>query len=158
MAENLGELDIRDLMIKQLKEFIPFEDEDIDWTRTHIQVNAEDKIFLNLVGSWQYRPDSTTNLTNLYLAGDYIRNDVDVVTIEGAMLSGLNAAEALRSKRRVGRPFEISTPQAYPDSYIWAVKAALTPFAVAARTVGFARNSPAFIENMLKLMENTARR
>lgn len=46
-------------------------------------------------GTVGYRPHSTTHLANMFLAGDWIRNEIDVPTMEGAICSGYTAAEAL---------------------------------------------------------------
>lgn len=46
-------------------------------------------------GTTQYRPRTRTHLSNMFLAGDWIRNDVDVPTMEGAICSGYAAVEEL---------------------------------------------------------------
>ena len=46
-------------------------------------------------GTLRFRPHSRTHLANLFLAGDWIRNAVDVPTMEGAVCSGYTAVEAL---------------------------------------------------------------
>lgn len=46
-------------------------------------------------GTTKYRPSSKTHFVNMFLAGDWIRNDIDVPTMEGAICSGYTAVEAL---------------------------------------------------------------
>ena len=46
-------------------------------------------------GTVGYRPHTKTHLENLFLAGDWIRNDIDVPTMEGAICSGYAAVDAL---------------------------------------------------------------
>jgi len=46
-------------------------------------------------GTTKYRPHSKTHFENLLLAGDWIRNDIDAPTMEGAICSGYTAVDAL---------------------------------------------------------------
>jgi uncharacterized protein with NAD-binding domain and iron-sulfur cluster len=52
-------------------------------------------LFVNTVGSYQHRPDSATAIPNLFLAGDYVRTDINLATMEGANESGRQAVNAL---------------------------------------------------------------
>ena len=45
--------------------------------------NAE-PLLVNLIGTWQLRPESTTAIPNLFLASDYVRTYTDLATMEGA--------------------------------------------------------------------------
>ena len=60
----------------------------------------------------RYKPKAHyPNLNNVFFAGDFCENDVKMATVEGAIVSGLQAAEALR--RIVGKGHEIAMiPQA----------------------------------------------
>lgn len=48
-------------------------------------------------GTLKYRPVSKTFLTNMFLAGDWIRNPIDVPTMEGAVISGYQAAKNIEN-------------------------------------------------------------
>lgn len=111
--------------------------QDIDYW--HIQSNLRDELFLNQVGSEQWRPQARTEIPSLFLAGDYCQTFVDVVTVEGAVVSGLEAARALQEQARADsarrprgdeahwRPIEIVRPAAYPQAALAALKLALAP-------------------------------
>lgn len=58
--------------------------------------NLDAPLFVNDVGTWNHRPDPASRLPGVYFAGDYVRNETDVTSMEGAVRSGLAAAEALR--------------------------------------------------------------
>jgi len=49
-------------------------------------------------GTTGYRPHSKTHFENLFLAGDWIRNEIDVPTMEGAICSGYTAVSELLNK------------------------------------------------------------
>lgn len=46
-------------------------------------------------GSWDLRPGATTALPNLFLAGDYTRNNIDLACMEAANEGGRTAANAI---------------------------------------------------------------
>ena len=46
-------------------------------------------------GSWPDRPEARTKVPNLFLAGDYVRSDIDLATMEGANETGRAAVAAL---------------------------------------------------------------
>ncbi|MBP2472737.1 uncharacterized protein with NAD-binding domain and iron-sulfur cluster [Crossiella equi] len=56
---------------------------------------SDEPLLVNPVGSWQHRPDAATAVPNLALAGDYVRNDVNLATMEGANEAGRAAANAV---------------------------------------------------------------
>jgi uncharacterized protein with NAD-binding domain and iron-sulfur cluster len=58
-----------------------------------------ERYLLTEPGSLKFRPRSTTHLQNLFLAGDWVRNDVDIPTMEGAVCSGYAAVGELLRKR-----------------------------------------------------------
>lgn len=51
-----------------------------------------ERFLLTEPGTLKFRPKSNTSYDNLFLAGDWIRNAIDVPTMEGAVCSGLEAA------------------------------------------------------------------
>jgi Flavin containing amine oxidoreductase len=137
---------IVDLMLGELRRFLDFKlgptdvaqslrDDDVDYGRVYVQTNVGEELFVNQVGSWSSRPKATCAIPNLFLAGDFCQTFVDVVTVEGAVVSGLIAAEALRRRRGIGAPIEIIRPDAYPAFLPAMLAAALRPAALAAKAV-----------------------
>lgn len=124
-------------IIAELHRYVEFDDRDIDWDYSHFQAHADAPLFVNSVGSWEYRPEvRLTNsdgtalggqvwktIRNLYLAGDYCRSQIDITSLEGAIHTGIWAAHALsRTQRAAGavgvaevpepvRPFEVDYEQ-----------------------------------------------
>jgi hypothetical protein len=146
-AAELGQLNAGEaaaLIVMELMNFIPFDpSQDIDWELCHFQPNVGDALFLNDVGSEQWRPTAKTPFPNLFLAGDYCQTFVDVVTLEGAVVSGLEAARQLQAQAmadgrwsasdRRARPIEIIVPESPPTENILALKLLLAPWAAAAK-------------------------
>jgi hypothetical protein len=116
--------DARDAIVKELQEYLDFELTDVDWDRTMLRLNADAPLFMNTVGSWQYRPETRTDdlasyrehwvhskVTNMYLAGDYCRSKIDLVSLEGAVTTGIAAARAVaKNARREDRVKEPLVP------------------------------------------------
>src|SRR6185295_15800091 len=97
----------------------------IDWDRSDLRLNEDAPLFMNTVGSWQFRPETRTDdpeyrahwvhskVTNLYLAGDYCRSKIDLVSLEGAVTTGIAAARAIATNE--GRPDAVKEPLVPPE-------------------------------------------
>ena len=119
-------------------------DSDIDWDKTFARSNVEYALFLNEVGTWEYRPQTSypETLPGVFFAGDLCQSNVDMATIEGAVESGVLAAQAVqtfeakqRSGKLHGAPIEIVKHTTYSDAALRGAKLALMPFAYAAKFV-----------------------
>ncbi len=109
-------------------------DSDIDWERTHYHSNKDDVIFVNQVGSWKYRPEAHyPEVRNLFFAGDFCRNHIDMATLEAAVTSGINAAAALQQAQPLGEPVELLHSPVIPEVALGALKLALAPAAYMAK-------------------------
>jgi hypothetical protein len=104
-------------ILAELRRYVRFDEADLDWTASYYQAHRGEPLFVNSVGSWEYRPEvRLTNserqplrgqvwrtIRNLYLAGDYCRSQIDIVSLEGAIHTALWAAHALsRAQRSAG--------------------------------------------------------
>ncbi len=52
-------------------------------------------LFIQNPGSWYDRPDARTAIPNLFLAGEWVRTNINVTTMDGANQGGRQAANAL---------------------------------------------------------------
>jgi len=129
---------ILDIVLKELQRFLDFQLDEVNRDRCHVQTNVGEELFVNQVGSWDNRPKATCDIPNLFLAGDFCQTFVDVVTVEGAVVSGLNAAEALRRKCGIGKPIDIVRPDSYPAVLPAMLALAMRPAAFAAKAVSVA--------------------
>jgi hypothetical protein len=122
-----------DHILCEFRRFVPFEEDEIDIELLQIDRNVGRELFINEVGSWKWRPETRTKVRNLFLAGDFCKNLIDVVCLEGAVVSGLQAAECVRRQYGLGAPIKIVSPKKYPYSYFWLLKVLLAPYAVGAK-------------------------
>ena len=131
--EGLPRRTALDHMLAELRTYIEFDPADIDWSRTYIQTNTGERLFVNQVGSWPSRPQTSCPIPNLFLAGDFCQTFIDVVTLEAAVVSGLQAAEAVRAKAGAGEPVRIVEPDSYPESLMAALALMGAPYAYGAK-------------------------
>lgn len=60
-------------------------DPDITFPRSSPMNDGNDEpLLINITDSWQYRPEATIEIPNLFLASDYVRTYTDLATMEGA--------------------------------------------------------------------------
>jgi predicted NAD/FAD-dependent oxidoreductase len=126
---------LKELLINGVGRYLPFAHADIDHARTYLQTNLREPLFTNEVGSDELRPHTACGIGNLFLAGDYTHNPIDVVTIEAAVVSGLQAAEAVRRRARVGQPIDIQLPSTASEIALLPFKVAGAPYAYAAKAM-----------------------
>lgn len=144
---SLEPLERGHMMIRKLHEYLPCfepgafwgdENSDICWEKTHYRSNDGNKLFLNDVGSWGWRPQPHRDDMKVFFAGDFCQTDVDMATVEAAVQSGLKAAKALQELDAQatgalrGEPITMVPHEVYSDNAFLAAKLALLPAAYAA--------------------------
>jgi hypothetical protein len=60
-------------------------------------------------------------------------NEIDMATVEAAVMSGLDAAHLLVERRGLGRPVDIVSPSRFPPALFVGLRYALAPQAYAAK-------------------------
>lgn len=117
-------------MVRELATYLNAGEEDIE--RSSYEPNRDALLFVNETGSDQWRPPAQVDgLENLWLAGDYTDNRIGMTTIESAVTSGLEAAQAIVS-RHGGEPVEILQPRTLPRAlWVW-LRYACIPYAASA--------------------------
>lgn len=119
-------------LMEDLRRYLPpFDPEDVE--RITFQSHLGQPLFMNDVGGWSFRPEPRTELANLYLAGDFSRSSIDLVSMEGAISTGLRAAEAIRSDLSLSPPVEVLVPPTYPRWLLVLGRIAALPLAVVAK-------------------------
>jgi zeta-carotene desaturase len=121
-----------DHILNEFRKFVHFEEDEIDKELLQIDRNVGRELFINEIGSWKWRPQTRTKIKNLFLAGDFCKNSIDVVCLEGAVVSGLEAAECVRVHCGQGSPIKIERPKRHPYPMFWPWKFMLAPYAAGA--------------------------
>lgn len=67
----------------------------VDHQPGHARHREREPLFIQQPGSWNLRPDSVTGIGNLFLAGDWVRTNINVTTMEGANAGGRQAANGV---------------------------------------------------------------
>jgi hypothetical protein len=101
--------------------------------KTVFQPHVDEPLFMNDVGAWEFRPDARSELGNLYFAGDYCRSSIDLLSMEGAVTTGLLAAETIRQDAGCGTSIPIAEPATHPRWLLLFAKYLLLPVAVLAK-------------------------
>jgi uncharacterized protein with NAD-binding domain and iron-sulfur cluster len=70
-------------------------DRDIKWYGAQGHNIDEEPLLVNTINSWCLRPDATTQIPNFFLAGDYVRTNTDLATMEGANESARRAVNGI---------------------------------------------------------------
>jgi monoamine oxidase len=130
--ETVSDAEAAKQIVAELQRFLP----ELSWERIDhycFQSNKTEPLFMNDVGIWKYRPKATCELDNLFLAGDFCQSHIDLVSMEGAVSTGLLAAEALRGRAGVPRPVEVVVPERLPRWLFVAGRMGLMPAAAACK-------------------------
>jgi len=127
--EGVDQRDATAFILEELSRFVP-DVRNVPILHTNLQKHLDAPLFMNDVGIYAYRPNPLPDepryrieLKNLYLAGDYCRTKIDLVSMEGAYTSGLMAAEALRRETpslNETSPVRIERAQEVSTLWLWA--------------------------------------
>jgi len=118
-------------LMEDLRRFIPFSPTDVKLIT--FQSHDGQPLFMNNVVCWSFRPSARTQVKNVYLAGDFCQNPIDLVSMEGAVSSALIAADAIRTDLAVGSPVQVLVPPVYPRWLTVLGRFALLPCAAIAK-------------------------
>jgi hypothetical protein len=126
--------DAKDLLLKEIAEYLPIAPEDIEsWD---LNPNIKFPLFINTIGAWPNRPRPKSQIDNLYLAGDFIKNPIDLACMEGAVSAALDAAgQILRDHGHSGSPPVVMVPPVWPRVLLVLARIILIPVVAVARVI-----------------------
>jgi uncharacterized protein with NAD-binding domain and iron-sulfur cluster len=124
-----------DHILAEVARYVPFGPDELDLATLEIHSNMRHPIFINEIGSWPNRPTTHTGIGNLFMAGAHCQNAIDVTTVEGAVLSGLEAAAAVLRRHGHGEPVEIRYPTTRPFYLYTPLQLTGAPYAMIAKVL-----------------------
>ena len=126
----------KELLLKEICEYLPITMEDIEsW---ELNPNTDVPLFINTIGAWPNRPRPKTRINNLYLAGDYVKNAIDLACMEGAVSAALEAAAQILSDQGETESLPVvQIPPEWPRVLLVFARIVLIPVVAVARIIAW---------------------
>jgi hypothetical protein len=143
---GVSEEGAKDLLLEEIGEYLPITASDVE--SAELNSNISLPLFINTIGAWPNRPRPKSKIPNLYLAGDFVRNAIDLACMEGAVCTALEAAgHILADHGEPGTGPVVQTPPVWPPALMAAASILLIPVVAVARLLAaleekFAPHSP----------------
>jgi len=142
ISSNYGSLNsvskegAKDLLLKEICEYLPITPADVEsW---ELNPNTDVPLFINTIGAWPNRPRAKTKIKNLYLAGDYVKNAIDLACMEGAVSAALDASsEILRDHGETDSLPVVQIPPEWPRALLVLARILMVPFVAVARLIAW---------------------
>jgi hypothetical protein len=125
----------KDLLLREIAEYLPITADDVEsW---ELNPNTDVPLFINTIGAWPNRPGAKSKVANLYLAGDFAKNDIDLACMEGAVASALLTAGRILADRGATSLPVVETPPVYPRVWLVLARLLLIPVVAVARLIAW---------------------
>ena len=126
----------KDLLLEEIYEYLPITAEDVEsW---ELNPNTDVPLFINTIGAWSNRPRPKTKVANLYLAGDYVKNAIDLACMEGAVSAALDAAAQILKDHGESGPLPVvQVPPEWPRALLVLARILLIPVVAVARLIAW---------------------
>ncbi len=132
--QRLSESAQKAALLEEILQYLPIGSAQID--QVFLQPNVTTPLFMNTITAWGDRPEPVTRIANLRIAGDYVKNHIDLATMEGAVSSAQTAAASIlddhgvphlpmpqkprQIPRWAWRAAELALAPAVPGLYAWS--------------------------------------
>ncbi len=126
----------KNLLLKEISEYLPITADDVEsW---ELNPNTDVPLFINTIGAWSNRPRPKTKIRNLYLAGDYVKNAIDLACMEGAVSAALEAAAQILSDQGETDSLPVvQIPPEWPRAVLVFARILMIPVVAIARIIAW---------------------
>jgi protoporphyrinogen oxidase len=142
IASNYGPLTqvseegAKDLLLAEIAEYLPITPADVEsW---ELNSNTKIPLFINTIGAWPNRPRPKSKIKNLYLAGDFVRNAIDLACMEGAVSAALETAGQILGDHGETESLPVAqVPPVWPRVLMVSARILLIPVVAVARAIAW---------------------
>ena len=133
---EVSEEGAKDLLLKEIGEYLPIAPSDVeDWV---LNPNTNVPLFINTIGAWPNRPRPKSKVPSLYVAGDFVKNAIDLACMEGAVSAALEtAAQILSDHGESGALPVVQVPPVWPRALLVTARVLLIPVVAMARVIAW---------------------
>jgi Flavin containing amine oxidoreductase/NAD(P)-binding Rossmann-like domain len=133
---EVSEEGAKNLLLKEIGEYLPITPADVEnW---ELNSNTGVPLFINTIGAWPNRPRPKSKIKNLYLAGDYVRNAIDLACMEGAVSAALETAGQILGDHGEAESLPVvEVPPVWPRVLIVSARILLIPVVAVARVIAW---------------------
>jgi uncharacterized protein with NAD-binding domain and iron-sulfur cluster len=133
---GVSEEGAKDLLLEEIGEYLPITPADVEsW---ELNSNISVPLFINTIGAWPNRPLPKSRIKNLYLAGDFVRNAIDLACMEGAVSAALETAgQILGDHGEIGSLPVPQVPPVWPRAWMAFARILLIPVVAFARVIAW---------------------
>ncbi len=133
---KVSEEGAKDLLLEEICEYLPIEPADVEsW---ELNPNTDVPLFINTIGAWPNRPRPKSKINNLYLAGDFVKNAIDLACMEGAVSAALEAAGQILSDHGETEAIPVAqVPPVWPRPLLVFGRIVLKPVVAVARVIAW---------------------
>ena len=126
----------KNLLLEEICEYLPMTPANVEnW---ELNPNTDVPLFINTIGAWSNRPRPKTKIKNLYLAGDYVKNAIDLACMEGAVSSALEAAaQILEDHGETESLPAVQVPPEWPRVLLVFARILMFPVVAVARVIAW---------------------
>jgi hypothetical protein len=126
----------KDQLLEEICEYLPITLADVEsW---ELNPNTDVPLFINTIGAWPNRPGAKTKVANLYIAGDFAKNAIDLACMEGAVSSALETAgQILRDHGQTESLPVAQIPPVWPRALLVFARIMLIPGVAVARVIAW---------------------